>query len=190
MQCGVRKAKKQKVTTYMVCFVYIYIYLHYEITVKVLITWDLVLGRSLKSPWFWFIRTCGNHAFWVYFNTLCPSVTIWRHKTWSTFHQVMACHLWHQAITWNNADLWSFGPSVTNSSRIWISIPSIIFNKMHLKIPCLEVICLKICSLYWNWSNMFYKSVSCFLLQCFYSACSPPEFQWWSVWGPHSWSSV
>ena len=48
VQCGFRRAKKQKVPTYMVCF-FIYICI-VKFTMKVLITWDLVLGRSLKSP--------------------------------------------------------------------------------------------------------------------------------------------
>ena len=41
--------------------------------------------------------------------------------------------VWHQAITWTNADLLSIRPLVMNFSEIWIKTQNFSFIKMHLK---------------------------------------------------------
>ena len=41
--------------------------------------------------------------------------------------------VWHQAITWTNADSLSTGLQGTNFSEIWIRIPPFSFKKIHLK---------------------------------------------------------
>ena len=41
--------------------------------------------------------------------------------------------VWHQAITWTNADLLSIGPLGTKFSELWFKIHDFSFMKMHLK---------------------------------------------------------
>ena len=41
--------------------------------------------------------------------------------------------VWHQAITWTNADLLSIRPLGRNVSETWIEIQNFSFKKMHLK---------------------------------------------------------
>ena len=41
--------------------------------------------------------------------------------------------IWHQAITWTNADLLIIGPLGTNLIEIWMKIQNISISKMHWK---------------------------------------------------------
>ena len=46
--------------------------------------------------------------------------------------------VWHQAITWTKADLFSIGHLGTNFSGIRIKIQNFSFMKMHLKMPSVK----------------------------------------------------
>ena len=54
---------------------------------------------------------CLKTRSWVYFNSVWPGGAIWWHICWSILAQIMACSLWHPAITWTSVDL----------SSVWFS---------------------------------------------------------------------
>ena len=78
-----------------------------------------------------------------YFNSLWPSDTIWRHRSWSTLAQVMACCLAAPSHYLNNVDLHKYGPVTfifrnftrDNPSHQSRKSASICLNKISFKSP-------------------------------------------------------
>ena len=71
-------------------------------------------------------------------NSLWPSGTIWRQGFESTLAQVMACCLWHQAITWTNVDLSSVRSSDIHLRVVSQKIPQPSVTKISLKTAYLK----------------------------------------------------
>ena len=77
-------------------------------------------------------------------NSLRPSDAIWQCSSLSILAHVTACPIWHQVITWTNADLMSIGPFRTNLSELSIKIQQFPFKKINPKMLSAE--CQPICS--------------------------------------------
>ena len=77
--------------------------------VTIFLVWKLSPCINIKSAFFyenlmagtwwylWYLKWLHSSVFrmipWLYFNSLRPSDAIWRHRSWSTLAQVMACCL-------------------------------------------------------------------------------------------------
>ena len=67
-------------------------------------------------------------------NSLGPSDAIWRCRSGSTLAQVMACCLWHQAITWTNVVLSSVRSIDIHMRTTWPWTPQPSITNITLKI--------------------------------------------------------
>ena len=73
-------------------------------------------------------------AIWDPINSLWPSDTIWRQRSWPTLAQVMACSWRHKAITWINVDLSSVRSSGIHLRAISQEISQLPITEISLKI--------------------------------------------------------